>query len=258
MPPRRLLELADAARDRAGERALLVAEQLGFEQVLGDRGAIDRDERRARAVRFRVHEARQHLLAGAGLAGDQHRGIARRDLLREPDHLRHRVVAIDEVAVIVGDRRKHGGDQFGIGRQRDVFFRARMDRGHGRARVGRGAAGDHRHGDVLGFEPRDQIADVDRDLDHQQVGAAAGAQHAQRHLGAIGMRDGRALFHGEFGGERELPAQRSDDQEAHRLRSFSVSESGQVRSALIISVMVTPSFSSTSTTSPRATSRLLM
>ena len=41
----RFLELADAARDRAGERALLVAEQFGFEQVLGDRGAIDRDER---------------------------------------------------------------------------------------------------------------------------------------------------------------------------------------------------------------------
>ena len=33
----RLLELADAARDRAGEGALLVAEQLGFEQVLRDR-----------------------------------------------------------------------------------------------------------------------------------------------------------------------------------------------------------------------------
>ena len=60
------LELADAARDRAGEGALLVAEQLGFEQVLGDRRAVDRDERLARA-RFerRVHVARQHLLAGA-------------------------------------------------------------------------------------------------------------------------------------------------------------------------------------------------
>ena len=73
---------------------------------------------------------------------------------------------------------------------------------------------------MLGFEPRDQIADVDRDLDHQQVGAAAGAQHAQRHLGAVGMRDGRALVHGELGGERELAAQRSDDQEAHGFSSF--------------------------------------
>ena len=43
----RLLELADAARDRAGEGALLVAEQLGLQQVLRDRRAVDRDERLA-------------------------------------------------------------------------------------------------------------------------------------------------------------------------------------------------------------------
>ncbi len=36
-----LLELADAARERAGEGALLVAEQFGFQQVLRDRRAID-------------------------------------------------------------------------------------------------------------------------------------------------------------------------------------------------------------------------
>ncbi len=36
-----LLELADAPRDGAGEGALLVAEQFGFQQVLGDRRAVD-------------------------------------------------------------------------------------------------------------------------------------------------------------------------------------------------------------------------
>ena len=41
-----LLELADAPRDGAGEGALLVAEEFGFEQVVGDGGAVDRDERR--------------------------------------------------------------------------------------------------------------------------------------------------------------------------------------------------------------------
>ena len=55
------LDLALGGLDRAGEGALLVAEQLGLEQVLGDGGAVDRDEaaaarggsaggRRARAV----------------------------------------------------------------------------------------------------------------------------------------------------------------------------------------------------------------
>ena len=46
-----LLEFADAPRDRAGEGALLVAEQLGFEQSFGNGGAIDADERLLGAVR---------------------------------------------------------------------------------------------------------------------------------------------------------------------------------------------------------------
>jgi hypothetical protein len=36
-----LLEFSDSPRNRAGERALLMAEQFGFEQMLGDRRAID-------------------------------------------------------------------------------------------------------------------------------------------------------------------------------------------------------------------------
>jgi hypothetical protein len=44
------LELADASRDRAGEGALLVAEQLRFQQVVGNRRAVQRDERPAGAA----------------------------------------------------------------------------------------------------------------------------------------------------------------------------------------------------------------
>ena len=47
MPPARELERALARRDRAGERALLVAEQLALDQRARDRAAIDDDERRA-------------------------------------------------------------------------------------------------------------------------------------------------------------------------------------------------------------------
>ena len=39
------LELADLLLGRAGERALLVAEQLAFQQRLGQRGAVEADER---------------------------------------------------------------------------------------------------------------------------------------------------------------------------------------------------------------------
>ena len=38
------LELPELARVRAGEGALLVAEQLGLDQGVGDRGAVDRHE----------------------------------------------------------------------------------------------------------------------------------------------------------------------------------------------------------------------
>ena len=65
------------------------------------------------------------------------------------------------------------------------------------------AAGDDRHVDALGVKPRDQVADVERDVHQHQVGAAAGAQHGERLLVAVGMGDGCALVHGDLacGGE---------------------------------------------------------
>ncbi len=162
-----------------------------------------------------MHVTRQHFLAGARFAGDQHRRVARRDLLRELYHLRHRLVAVDEFAVVVGDGREHRRDQLGIGRQRDVFLGAGVDRRDGGARVGTGPAGDDRHVDVLVLEPRHEVADIDRDVDHQQVGAAPRAQDAKGLLDVFGMGDGRALLHRELGREGELPFQRADDQEAH-------------------------------------------
>ncbi len=53
---------------RAGERALLVAEELGLEQRLGNRGAVDGDERPVGAVARGMQRAREQFLAGAALA----------------------------------------------------------------------------------------------------------------------------------------------------------------------------------------------
>ncbi len=68
------LDLADVRLDRAGERAALVAEQFGLEQVLGDRRAIDGDEL-ALAPALLVDRARQQFLAGAAGAEQHHRHI---------------------------------------------------------------------------------------------------------------------------------------------------------------------------------------
>jgi len=65
---RRLLEEAAPVRVGVGEGALLVPEELGFEQVLGDGAAVDRDERTGLARRARVDGAGDELLARAALA----------------------------------------------------------------------------------------------------------------------------------------------------------------------------------------------
>ena len=76
-----LLDAADGALlARAGERAADVAEEFGFDQVLGDRRAIDRDEGAVGARSAVVAGAREQFLAGAGLALDQDRDVAADDL----------------------------------------------------------------------------------------------------------------------------------------------------------------------------------
>ena len=56
----------------AGKCALFVAEQLGFDQALGQRGATDFDERLVRAQRVVVNRVGDELLAGARLAANEH------------------------------------------------------------------------------------------------------------------------------------------------------------------------------------------
>ena len=70
-----LFELADCLGDGAGESALLVAEQLAFDQIGGDGRSVDCDERPGAAVAEFVNRLGHQLLAGAALAGNQHREI---------------------------------------------------------------------------------------------------------------------------------------------------------------------------------------
>src|SRR5256885_6101028 len=94
------LEAALLPPRRAGERALLVAEQLRLEQRLGQRGAVDRDERAAAPRRARVDRAGDELLAGAALALDEHRRGAAGDLLEERHHPAERGARADDRALL--------------------------------------------------------------------------------------------------------------------------------------------------------------
>jgi hypothetical protein len=81
-----LVEEHDAARRHleqpalgllgVGERPLLVAEQLALHQLLRKRRAVDLHEQRVLAGTAGVDGPRHHLLAGARLPQDEHRGRA--------------------------------------------------------------------------------------------------------------------------------------------------------------------------------------
>src|SRR5688500_951791 len=64
-----------------------MTKELGLEESLWDRAAVDRDEALLPAWTRLVNRARHHFLAGAGLTGDQNSRRCRRNRL---DGLKHR------------------------------------------------------------------------------------------------------------------------------------------------------------------------
>ena len=69
------LEQSDLFGGRARERAARVPEELGLDQILGKRRAVDLDPRAASPVALLVERVGQELLAGAALADDEHVGV---------------------------------------------------------------------------------------------------------------------------------------------------------------------------------------
>jgi hypothetical protein len=84
----RELEQSTFAPSRVGESTTLMTEQLRLQQRLWNRGAVHRHERLLRGRSGIVNSAREQLLAGAGLAKQQH-GRSRRigHALRKPQGL---------------------------------------------------------------------------------------------------------------------------------------------------------------------------
>ncbi len=85
-------------------------EQFGFEQILGDRAQVHRDEDVARAARLAVEVARDQLLAGAVLAEDQDVRLGRRGALDQridPPHRRR----VAEQGGLAARRRDGDGDR---------------------------------------------------------------------------------------------------------------------------------------------------
>src|SRR5437764_741193 len=74
-----------------------VAEEFGFEQGLGDGGAVQDGKRLGSAGAELMKRPGDHFFSGSGLAFDQDRRGARRDDPHEPGKLPHDLAAADEV-----------------------------------------------------------------------------------------------------------------------------------------------------------------
>src|SRR5262249_31685802 len=93
----RLAEEAAARARGAGERALLMAEELALDERGRERRAVEGDERRLAAQREPVDGAREELLAGAALAEDEHARVRGRDALHHGEELLHRRRLADDL-----------------------------------------------------------------------------------------------------------------------------------------------------------------
>ena len=85
----RQLEPAEPALGGAGERAPLVPEHLGLDEVPRDGGAVDGDERARRPAARPVDRRGRQLLPGAALAGEEDAGLGGRDPGHQGPDLRH-------------------------------------------------------------------------------------------------------------------------------------------------------------------------
>jgi len=94
----RQLELAALALVRPGEGALLVAEQLALDERLGNRRAVERDERAGPARRVVVDRLGDELLADAALPEDEDGAASRRHLDDLPADALHPRRAADHAA----------------------------------------------------------------------------------------------------------------------------------------------------------------
>ena len=68
--------------------------------VSGNRRAVHLDQRHLALRAAVMNQPRHHLLAGAGLAGDEHRALGLRDQLGALDHVLHRAAAADDAVVV--------------------------------------------------------------------------------------------------------------------------------------------------------------
>ena len=203
------LEPPDLPFERAGERPLFVPEQLRFDQIGGDRAAIDGDDRLFRAWRSGMDRIGDDFLADAAFPLDQHRHARARCLGgNRQRRAEHRLGADDLVETqgcgnLFGQRAQLSGRlaaNGGFQRREHPLGRQRLHQEIGRAsahgvhRLRDGAVrGEHQHrqrratGAQLGDEAgRIGIRGPMIEDDRIQLHAVLCAEHGNRHFPVAG------------------------------------------------------------------------
>ena len=101
VPPCGDLEAALAIGAGVGEGAADVAEHLALEQRRRHAAEIDLHERLGGAAAVAMDRLGDQFLAGAALAGDQHRRVGRRDAADQLEDAQQPRVAADQIAEVV-------------------------------------------------------------------------------------------------------------------------------------------------------------
>src|SRR5262249_37926628 len=140
----RALEAAGFLLRGARERAALVTEQLALDEVLGNRRAVELDERLPRAPRQAMNRLRHQILARAVLAGEEPLGLRRRHAPAVGQQLLNRRALAEDAQVArrvsggslaqrreLGRLREHREQLLGIDRLLDEVERAALERRHG-------------------------------------------------------------------------------------------------------------------------------
>ncbi len=125
------LEFSQTLAGGPGERALFVAKQFTLDQIVGNRCAVDGDERLGGPMTVFPDRASNEFLAGATLAGDHDRHVAGGDLADHlEDFLHHAGAAHDALAVVLDvDGGLVGADGTEIGVDLQGVFRESQDLG---------------------------------------------------------------------------------------------------------------------------------
>ena len=167
------VELALARLGGAGEGALDVAEQLGFDQFLGDGGAVHRHHGMAAALRLGVDGLGHQLLAGAVAAADEHPGVGGRDPVDLLAQLLHERAVTDEPHPVRAARAQQAVFAF---EPRDLQPLA-----------------DGEHGLVVGKRLLDEVEGAHAGGLHRGLHRAVAADHDHRQVGEALADDAQPL-----------------------------------------------------------------